>query len=305
MTRWTNLENIKGPPGPPAVIGDVTAHEAERASASARQVDHGDGRGLVVDFDFGIPPGRPGDAGDRGKPGPAGPAGSLTIGSVTGGTDAAATITGEPGAQVLNLTLPKGAAGAPGAPGPASLAPNEFELRGNGSPYGVVTPPSAGVYYTDALGTCGAWRWIATGTDRYSWQVTHGDTQWRGASLPADVFTPGSYFQLRRQNGLLLVRCGLAILPSANVPQIARAIFPNLSGEWLPLAGQYESAYGFLAYRDNGPDGQRYGKVGVWGSSWGADVLERIGEYRLYYEGAFSPRSARWPVTLPGNQSAG
>ena len=118
------------------------------------------------------------------------------------------------------------------------------------------------------------------------------------------MFTPGSYFQLRRQNGLLVVRCGLAILPSANVPQEARAIFPNLSDEWLPMTGQHESVYGFLAYRDNGPDGQRFGKVGVWGTSWGADVMTRIGGYRLFYEGTFSPRSSLWPSTLPGNQSA-
>ena len=71
------------------------------------------------------------------------------------------------------------------------------------------------------------------------------------------------------------------------------------------MTGQYENVYGILAYRDNLPDGQRYGKVGVWGSSWGADIWERTSEFRLYYEGTFSPRSARWPATLPGNQYAG
>ena len=45
----------------------------------------------------------------------------LTVGTVTtapAGSSATATITGQPGAQVLDLTLPAGADGAPGEPGP-------------------------------------------------------------------------------------------------------------------------------------------------------------------------------------------
>lgn len=266
-------------------IGSVTSGD------TAAAVIQGEAPAQVLDLT--IP------KGSDGKPGPAN---TLSIGSVTSGATAGASITGTAPSQTLNLTLPQG---SPGPKGDSAVTASTVEIRGTGSPYGVVTPPAPGTYFTDTAGTNGAWRWIATGTDRYSWQVAHGDTQWRGASLPADVFTPGSYFQLRRQNGLLVVRCGLAILPSANVPQEARAIFPNLSDEWLPMTGQHESVYGFLAYRDNGPDGQRFGKVGVWGTSWGADVMTRIGGYRLFYEGTFSPRSSLWPSTLPGNQYAG
>ena len=65
-----------------------------------------------------------------------------------------------------------------------------YELRGTGSPYGVVTPPGAGYYYTDAAGTCGAWRWISTGTTKTSWEVVNGDTGWRNlSSLLVNGFT--------------------------------------------------------------------------------------------------------------------
>src|SRR6478736_8790978 len=46
-----------------------------------------------------------------------GPANVLTIGTVTQGATASATITGTPPAQVLNLVLPKGDPGAQGNPG--------------------------------------------------------------------------------------------------------------------------------------------------------------------------------------------
>lgn len=52
--------------------------------------------------------------GDRGPQGDIGPATTLTIGTVTGGTTAAATLTGPAGAQVLGLTLPKGDKGDAG-----------------------------------------------------------------------------------------------------------------------------------------------------------------------------------------------
>lgn len=48
------------------------------------------------------------EVGDRGPKGDTGPANTLTIGTVTGGTTAAATITGTAPNQTLNLTLPKG-----------------------------------------------------------------------------------------------------------------------------------------------------------------------------------------------------
>ena len=58
-----------------------------------------------------------GAAGPTGSVGATGPANTLTIGTVTGGSSAAATITGTAPSQVLNLVLPKGDAGAAGAAG--------------------------------------------------------------------------------------------------------------------------------------------------------------------------------------------
>lgn len=69
--------------------------------------------------------GLPGEKGEKGNPGNPGPANTLSIGSVTGGTTASATITGTSPNQILNLVLPKGdkgetgPAGSPGVPGSA------------------------------------------------------------------------------------------------------------------------------------------------------------------------------------------
>lgn len=54
------------------------------------------------------PQGEPGPAGEDGDTGPAGPPNVLSIGTVTGGPTAAATVTGTAPAQTLNLVLPKG-----------------------------------------------------------------------------------------------------------------------------------------------------------------------------------------------------
>ena len=63
---------------------------------------------------LGIPQGNKGETGQQG---PAGPANVLTIGSVTSGKVASATITGEAPNQVLNLVLEKGDKGETGATG--------------------------------------------------------------------------------------------------------------------------------------------------------------------------------------------
>ena len=69
------------------------------------------------------PAGPKGDKGDTGATGPKGDTGvtpNMTIGTVTSGTKAAATITGSAEAPVLNLTLPKGDKGDKGDPGSGS-----------------------------------------------------------------------------------------------------------------------------------------------------------------------------------------
>ena len=67
--------------------------------------------GSVYKMTFGLPKGEKGAKGDTG------PANKLAIGTVTKGTEAAATITGSAPNQTLNLVLPKGDKGDKGATG--------------------------------------------------------------------------------------------------------------------------------------------------------------------------------------------
>ena len=68
--------------------------------------------GSVYKLTFGLPSGKKGDPGD------VGPANTLTIGTVTSGIEASATITGEAPNQVLNLVLKQGDKGNPGDDAP-------------------------------------------------------------------------------------------------------------------------------------------------------------------------------------------
>ena len=67
------------------------------------------------------PQGERGEKGDRGDIGPAGPSNTLSIGTVTKGDDADATITGTSPNQTLNLVLPKGDKGDTGNRGPQGI----------------------------------------------------------------------------------------------------------------------------------------------------------------------------------------
>lgn len=78
---------------------------------------------------LGIPQG---DKGATGPQGPAGPANVLTIGSVTSGKVASATITGEAPNQVLNLVLEKGDKGETGDTGPQGKTGNTGETGPQG-----------------------------------------------------------------------------------------------------------------------------------------------------------------------------
>ena len=64
------------------------------------------------------PQGPQGETGPQGATGATGPANTLAIGTVTKGTEAAATITGDAPNQTLNLVLPKGDTGGVGPAGP-------------------------------------------------------------------------------------------------------------------------------------------------------------------------------------------
>lgn len=91
----------------------------ESAGPFVDLIDNGDGTATVILYDgttrtLTLPEGEPGAPGDPG------PANSLTIGSVTSGSAASATITGTPPSQTLDLVLPKGEKGDPGDAGEAT-----------------------------------------------------------------------------------------------------------------------------------------------------------------------------------------
>lgn len=174
-------------------IGSVTSGD------TAAAVIRGEAPAQVLDLT--IP------KGSDGKPGPAN---TLSIGSVTSGATAGASITGTAPSQTLNLTLPQG---SPGPKGDSAVTASTVEIRGTGSPYGVVTPPAAGTYYTDTTGTCGAWRWMATGATPSSWVVVHGDTGYRWLSAGS---APWNVAAFPRVNGWLR-REGNRVTLSANM----------------------------------------------------------------------------------------
>ena len=144
------------------------------------------------------PQGPKGETGLRGPVGPTGPQGEtgpatkLSIGTVTSGDKAAATLTGEPPSQTLNLTLPRGEQGLrgkQGVQGPPGAVPTttDYFLVGPGRPdvpsttAGVVTGKEpAGCEYRSTNGAgVGAWVWRKRPD---GWAVTDGDTGWRLAS---------------------------------------------------------------------------------------------------------------------------
>lgn len=91
------------------------------------------------------------------------------------GTPAVEIITSEQAPLVVETIQIQGPPGGPGQEGPPGN-PTAYELRGIGMPNGVVTA-SPGTYYTDTVGTNGAWRWLKKfGTGATGWEVIHGDT---------------------------------------------------------------------------------------------------------------------------------
>lgn len=102
-----------------------------------------------------------------------GPPNTLTAGTITqipAGGQPTFSITGTAPDQTLNLGLVDG-------------SPTAFELRGEGFPgtgsnATATNAASPGTYYTDTVGTNGAWRWIKTqvGTGAARWKVIVGDT---------------------------------------------------------------------------------------------------------------------------------
>ena len=114
------------PPGTPTItIGEVTTGEpGSEADASITGTAPNFVLNLTIPQGEVGPEGPVGATGPQGETGPAGPAGedgltpTLTIGTVTTGepgTEASASITGTAPNFILNLTIPQGEPGTPGA----------------------------------------------------------------------------------------------------------------------------------------------------------------------------------------------
>ena len=125
-------QGIQGETGPANVLTIGTVTKGEEASVTIS----GDSPNQVLNFvlpkgdkgEQGVqgiqgiqglqgPQGEVGPKGEQGEAGATGPANTLTIGSVTKGDEAQASITGESPNQVLNLVLPKGEKGDLGPKG--------------------------------------------------------------------------------------------------------------------------------------------------------------------------------------------
>ena len=94
------------------IVEAITLEQGSPATVEKSLVDS------VYKLTFGLPKGEKGAKGDTG------PANKLAIGTVTKGTEAAATITGSAPNQTLNLVLPKGDKGDKGATGETGATGN-------------------------------------------------------------------------------------------------------------------------------------------------------------------------------------
>lgn len=227
----------------------------------------------------------------KGSDGKPGPANTLSIGSVTSGATAGASITGTAPSQTLNLTLPQG---SPGPKGDSAVTASTVEIRGTGSPYGVVTPPAAGTYYTDTAGTNGAWRWIATGTSTSSWAVVYGDTGRRNVSADVVGLSSGNVY-VRRVNNWVTVDADDAQwgnLTSGNpIIQLPSGFGPSPTyvGAMFALTGS------------GGPTDRGLSRIDrTDGATIGLRFSDAGKTLRLRDSRTWSTREV-WPSTLPGS----
>lgn len=204
------------------------------------------------ELEFYIPRGGKGDPGNNGA---TGPANTLQIGTVTtsaAGGNAAATITGSAPTQALNLTIPAGPATNFTVLGTATGAsnPTPFELRGTGMPNGVVTA-AIGTYYTDMVGTNGAWRWLKTsGAGNTGWEVTTADTGLRDISTLATGASSSAFTVRRLGNTVFLNGRGVLTVSGygALLLTLPSGFQPGLSGMdndhfWWEAYGTFKTAF--------------------------------------------------------------
>ena len=112
------------------LVEAITLEQGSPATVEKSLVDS------VYKLTFGLPSGKKGD------PGATGPANTLTIGTVTSGIEASATITGESPNQVLNLVLKQGEQGEQG-----EAAPTITNITIRQSDYHMIVTLSDGTSY--------------------------------------------------------------------------------------------------------------------------------------------------------------
>lgn len=141
-------------------------------------------------------PGTQGPAGPQGvagPPGALGPANTLTIGTVTTGNTgdpADATLTGTAPSQVLNLTIPRGLAGAPGPQGEPGVDGAGIAFAGSVATYaalpsGLGAPDAGDGYLVQADGKLYIW-------DGSAFPSNGAGVEFRGPTGPANTLTVGT-----------------------------------------------------------------------------------------------------------------
>lgn len=159
-------------------LGTVTTL-SPGSSATATNV----GTAYHAIINLGLPRGDIGPTGATGNTGPAGPEGpanSLSIGTVSSGTTASATITGNAPSQTLNLVLPQGSAGGTGSQGPTG-------------PAGPANSLSIGTVTTGAAGSSASATITGTApTQSLSLTIPKGDKGDTGSTGPANSLSIGT-----------------------------------------------------------------------------------------------------------------
>lgn len=218
---------------------------------------------------------------------PAGPPNALSIGTVSNGDNADATITGTAPSQSLNLTLPRGVQGPAGV---SSIAPGEFELRGTGMPNGVVTA-TPGTYYTDTAGTNGAWRWFKTsGTGNTGWVVIHGDTGWR---------SHWESWQTAVNNGVTNPTGGVFVYRRVNeTVYITASVHLTSAGGWIKPAAGFSGRGTQVIYAKAWDQGVARA-VWDWSSGFRFDSSPTTGVTHVGLNNSYAT-SDPWPTVLPG-----
>lgn len=122
VSTWSQLgapaSGSPGPAGPTGPAGADNILTVGNVAGGANAAANITGSSPNQVLNLVLPQGNTGNTGPTGPTGPIGANNVLTIGTVVGGANAAANITGSSPAQVLNLTLPTGAQGNTGPTGP-------------------------------------------------------------------------------------------------------------------------------------------------------------------------------------------